>query len=65
MANYRIISSDNHVMEPTDLCSSRVDPKIVDRAPRIVRMEDGSDWWVCDSNKIYRRFRRDAGGREV
>ena len=56
MANYRIISSDNHVMEPTDLWSSRVDPKIGDRAPRIVRMEDGSDWWVCDSNKIIGAF---------
>ena len=33
MADYRIISSDNHVMEPPDLWVSRIDEKFRDRAP--------------------------------
>ena len=49
MASYRIISSDNHVMEPGDLWASRIEPKFKDRAPRIVHRDDGSDWWVCDN----------------
>ena len=48
MASYRIISSDSHVFEPPDLWTSRMEPKFRDRAPHILRMEDGGDWWVCD-----------------
>jgi hypothetical protein len=52
MANYRIISLDNHVYEPPDLWTSRVEPKFRDRAPRIVRRpEDDTDWWICDGLK--------------
>ena len=53
MANYRVISSDSHIVEPADLWTSRVEPKFRDRAPRIVhREEDDSDWWFCDGLKI-------------
>ena len=53
MANYRVISSDSHIVEPADLWTSRVEPKFGDRAPRIVhREEDDSDWWFCDGLKI-------------
>ena len=49
MANYRIVSADNHVMEPPDLWTSRAEPKFRDRVPRIIRQEsDGMDWWYCD-----------------
>ena len=52
MAGYRIVSSDNHVFEPPDLWTNRIEPKFKDRAPRIVRMEDGGDWWCCDGLKV-------------
>src|SRR5215813_8154958 len=39
MVSYRVISSDNHVYEPTDLWSSRVVPQFRDRAPYVVRLE--------------------------
>ena len=52
MAGYRIISSDSHVMEPPDLWTSRAEPRFMDRAPRIVRMEDGDDYWVCDDKQM-------------
>ena len=48
MVDYRIISSDDHVMEPPDLWTERIEPKYRDRAPRVVRDEDGGDWWFCD-----------------
>ena len=51
MPGYRIVSADDHVMEPADLWTSRAGSKFRDRAPRVVRMEDGSDWWFCDGNK--------------
>ena len=52
MDSYRLISSDNHVLEPPDLWTSRMEPKFRDRAPHILRMEDGTDWWVCDGQNI-------------
>ncbi len=51
MADYRVISSDNHVFEPGDLWTSRATSQFKDRVPRIERMEDG-DWWFCDGRKV-------------
>ena len=47
MSDYRIISSDNHVIEPEDLWTSRMSAKFKDRAPHLERGEN-SDSWVCD-----------------
>ena len=47
MANYRIISSDNHVFEPPDLWTSRVQPKFRDRAPYVIS-DENSDVWIVD-----------------
>ena len=52
MADYRIISSDSHIIEPPDLWTSRVEPKFRDRSPHIIRREDGSDYWVCDDHVL-------------
>ena len=53
MAGYRVISSDSHIVEPPDLWTSRVESKYRDHAPRIVRMEDGTDRWFCgDINMV-------------
>ena len=51
MADYRVISPDNHVVEPVDLWTSRGESKFKDRAPHIERIE-GGDWWVCDGQKV-------------
>jgi len=52
MTDYRVISLDNHVYEPPELWTSRVESKFRDRAPRIVRRrEDDTDWWICDGLK--------------
>ena len=51
MSDFRIISSDNHVMEPSELWTSRIDSKFKGREPHVVRMEDGSDRWITDGIK--------------
>ena len=51
MPDYRIISSDDHVIEPPDLWTSRIEPQFRERAPHLVRMEDGGDWWVCEDRR--------------
>ncbi len=51
MSGYRIISSDNHVVEPPDLWTTRIDPKFKGREPHVVRLEDGSDRWFTDGIK--------------
>ena len=51
MADYRVISSDNHVVEPVDLWTSRGEAKFKDRLPYVESLEDG-DFWFCDGAKI-------------
>ena len=48
MPKHKVISSDDHVFEPPDLWTSKAEDRFKDRVPRIVRGEDGGDWWVCD-----------------
>src|SRR5881628_3442203 len=62
-SSYRVISSDNHVYEPPDLWSSRVESKFRDRAPYVVRLEDEGDWWFCDGHKIVGAFAGAQTGR--
>ena len=62
MGNYRVISSDSHIMEPVDLWKTRGDPKFKDRLPRVERMEDGSDWWFCDGHKLGSAFSATLAG---
>ena len=51
MSTYRVISADNHVIEPEDLWTSRGESKFKDRAPHLERLEQG-DWWFCDGQKV-------------
>ena len=51
MADYRVISADDHVIEPVDLWTSRAESKFKDRVPHVERLEDG-DWWICDGLRV-------------
>ena len=51
MPGYRVISSDSHVIEPSDLWTSRIEGKFKDRAPRVVKGEEQDQWW-CDGRLI-------------
>ena len=61
MPNYRIISSDNHVVEPPDLWTSRGESKFSEGMPYIERFDDG-DWWVCQGRKL---IDVSAGGGQI
>ena len=52
MAGYRVVSSDDHIIEPPDVWTSRAEPKFKDRAPHIVREAHGVDWWYCDGHQL-------------
>ena len=47
MANYKLVSSDSHVVEPPNLWEEYIDSKYLDRAPRVVR-EGEFDQWYAD-----------------
>ena len=59
MPSYRIISSDNHVVEPVDLWISRGESKFKDRAPHVESLEEG-DWWICNGQKVTDVFEMDS-----
>jgi len=46
----KIIDADGHVMEPAELWTSRIDPAFRDRAPRIIRLDDGHTTFVTDGH---------------
>ena len=60
MPSYRVISSDNHVIEPPDLWTSRIEPQYRDRCPQLVVVE-GGQVWICDG----RRGNNPAQGAQV
>src|SRR5438034_10795929 len=47
MFDWKMISSDSHIVEPPDLWADRIDRRHRDRAPRVVE-EDDADWWFVD-----------------
>ena len=51
MPSYRVVSSDNHVMEPVDLWTSRSESKFKDRVLHLERLQEG-DWWFCDGLQV-------------
>ena len=44
--DFILISVDDHIIEPPDLFVHHLDAKYIDRAPRLVRNDAGSDVWV-------------------
>ncbi len=50
MASYKIISADTHTYETPEVWGDRIAPEFKERAPRIVREEDG-DWWYTEGRK--------------
>ncbi len=46
--SFRALSADSHITEPPHCYVDRIDPKYRDRAPRVVRGDDGGDSFVID-----------------
>lgn len=57
---YRVISADNHLIEPPDTFSARLPSRFRDRSPRIMRASDGGDGWSFDGQEPKQTFGLDA-----
>ena len=46
MAEFKVISSDSHIIEPPDLWTTRIEAKYRDRAPYVRLGEDADNWYI-------------------
>ena len=60
MRQYRLISADDHVQEPPDTWQKRVPAKFRDRAPKVVRTDQG-DAWVIEGSAVTMGMEVQAG----
>ena len=49
---YNVIDADGHILEPLDLWDKYIDPKFRDRAPRIVKGENGKERLVIEEHMV-------------
>jgi predicted TIM-barrel fold metal-dependent hydrolase len=49
---YRLVSVDDHLIEPPDLFDGRMPAKYADQAPRVERDDKGNDWWVFVNDRV-------------
>src|SRR5947209_19505108 len=49
---YNVIDADGHILEPLDLWDKYIDPKFRDRAPRIVKGENGKERLVIEAHAV-------------
>lgn len=47
-----LVSVDDHLVEPPELFEGRLPARFQDRAPHVVRQDDGSDVWVYEGQEI-------------
>lgn len=50
--HYRIVSVDDHLIEPPDLFDGRVEAKYAAQAPKVERDASGHDWWVFEDERV-------------
>ena len=56
----RVISADNHIVDPKDLYVDRMPAAFRDRAPRVLRGTDGGDGWSFTGEVPSRTFGLEA-----
>jgi len=49
---FRIVSVDDHLVEPPDLFAGRLPARLQARAPRVVRDDAGIDFWVFEDERV-------------
>lgn len=50
--HYTVISVDDHIVEPPQMFTDRVPARFAERAPRVVRRDDGTEMWLYDGVEI-------------
>jgi hypothetical protein len=61
---YNVIDADGHILEPLDLWDKYIDRKFRDRAPKVVKAENGKERLVIEE-RAARPSRLAAGGRRI
>src|SRR5258707_5926331 len=49
---YNVVDADGHILEPLDLWNNYIDPKFRDRAPRIVKGDNGKERLVIEEHMV-------------
>ena len=49
---YNVVDADGHILEPLDLWDKYMDPAFRDRAPRLVKSENGKERLVMDEHVV-------------
>ena len=49
---YNVVDADGHILEPLDLWDQYIDPKFRDRAPRIVKGENGRERLIIAEHTV-------------
>ncbi len=49
---YNVIDADGHILEPLDLWDRYIDPRFRDRAPKIVKGENGKERLVVEEHQV-------------
>src|SRR5260370_26828138 len=49
---YNVIDADGHILEPLDLWDNYIDPAFRDRAPRVVKGENGKERLVIEEHAV-------------
>src|SRR3954468_14726887 len=49
---YDVVDADGHILEPLDLWDHYIDPAFRDRAPRIVKGENGTERLVIEEHAV-------------
>ena len=47
-----LVSVDDHVVEPPDLFEGHLAPKYMERAPRVITKDDGTDVWLYEGQEL-------------
>ena len=47
-----LVSVDDHVVEPPDLFEGHLPKSLMDKAPRVVRKDDGTEVWLYEGNEV-------------
>lgn len=64
--DYRLISADNHIIDPRDLYVERMPVEYRDRAPRVVPSPEGGEGWSWEGRPPARTFGLEAvAGRKT
>jgi predicted TIM-barrel fold metal-dependent hydrolase len=49
---YNVVDADGHILEPLDLWNKYIDPKFRDRAPRIVKGDNGKERLIIEEHAV-------------